>query len=118
MIQYFIHEKESDMRIRKKKIIFIALATMLAVPVLYESGYACFRTHLSCLSVYRIGFYPFEETIPLKSSGARPEGESRTISLSVKNGGRLSYSIEFFEAVKDVRIRGSGGKTGSARHDF
>ena len=96
------------MRIRKKKIIFIVLAAVLAVPILYEIGYACFWTHLSSLAVYRIGFYPFEETIPLKSSGECPAGEPQTLSLSTKNGGRLSYSIEFFETVKDVRIRGSG----------
>lgn len=96
------------MRNRKKKIIFIALVAVFAAPVLYEIGYACFWSHLSSLAVYRIGFYPFEETIPLKSTGDCPSGESRTIFISTKNGGRLSYSIEFFEAAKDIRIRGSG----------
>ena len=96
------------MRIRKKKIVFIALAALFALPVLYEIGYTCFWTHLSTLAVYRIGFYPFEETIPLKASGECPAGEPRTLSLSTKNGGRLSYFVEFFEAEKDLRIRGSG----------
>lgn len=75
MIRYFIHGEESDMRDRTKMIIFISLAAVFAAPVLYEIGYACFWSHLSSLAVYRIGFYPFEETIPLKSTGDCPSGE-------------------------------------------
>ena len=96
------------MRSRKKTIFFIILALVLAVPVLYEIGYACFYTHLSSLDVYRIGFYPCEETIPLKSSKEYPSGECRRVSLSAKNGGCLSYSLEFFEETRELRIGGSG----------